>query len=77
VFGVMAEERNKPMSKERSGFAEMLATRWNNHDALVSALKDLLNQERVIVGARESGENSIFNDKIREAKQLLNNINQK
>lgn len=38
---------------------------------LLEALKELLNEDRVKIAMKESGENSIFNDKVKQAKQAI------
>lgn len=39
---------------------------------LLKALQELLSEDRVKTAARDSGENSTLNDKIRQAEKLIN-----
>lgn len=58
--------RNETIDKWKAN-AQLIASA----PELLEALKDLLNEDRVKIAMQESGENSVFNDKVKQAKQAI------
>ena len=54
--------------------AQRIVNCVNAYDGLVSTLNGLLNEDRVIWAAKLSGPNSIFNDNLKAAKELIQTL---